>query len=117
MLNALRWRVKLAGGAGIALNFERASIREVVKVVLGDILKETYTVEPGVEGEVTINSTDPIERDALIPTLESLLQTQGAVLYKDDTGNYRVAARANLKGRGFMPSTGRRLSRVTVCRW
>lgn len=97
---------KSGGGAGIALNFERASIREVVKVVLGDILKQTYTVEPGVEGEVTINSTDPIDRDALIPTLESLLQTQGAVLYKDDTGNYRVAARANLKGRGFMPSTG-----------
>ncbi|WP_424566863.1 type II secretion system secretin GspD [Thiothrix litoralis] len=97
---------KAARGEGIALNFERASIREVVKVVLGDILKQTYTVEPGVEGEVTINSTNPIDRDALIPTLESLLQTQGAVLYKDDTGNYRVAARANLKGRGFMPSAG-----------
>lgn len=97
---------KSSGEPGVALNFERASIREVVKVVLGDILKLTYTVEPGVEGEVTINSTDPIPRDTLIPTLESLLQTQGAVLYKDDTGNYRVAARANLKGRGFMPSSG-----------
>ncbi|MEZ5451363.1 MAG: type II secretion system secretin GspD [Thiothrix sp.] len=97
---------KSSGEAGVALNFERASIREVVKVVLGDILKETYTVEPGVEGEVTINSTDPIPRDSLIPTLESLLQSQGAVLYRDDTGNYRVAARANLKGRGMMPSTG-----------
>lgn len=94
-------------GAGVALNFERASIREVVKVVLGDILKETYTVEPGVEGEVTINSSEPISRDALIPTLESLLQTQGAVLYRDDTGNYRVAARSNIKGRGFMPSAGK----------
>lgn len=104
--NPLAAGSKRGGDAGIALNFERASIREVVKVVLGDILKETYTVEPGVEGEVTINSTDPIDRSALIPTLESLLQTQGAVLYKDDTGNYRVAARANLKGRGFMPSTG-----------
>lgn len=97
---------KRGNEAGIALSFERASIREVVKVILGDILKETYTVEPGVEGEVTINSTDPLDRSALIPTLESLLQSQGAVLYKDDTGNYRVAARANLKGRGFMPSTG-----------
>ena len=91
---------------GVALNFERASIREVAKVVLGDVLKENYTVEPGVEGEVTINSSEPIPRDALVPTLESLLQTQGAVLYRDDTGKYRVAARANLKGRGFMPSTG-----------
>lgn len=97
---------KSGDGKGVALNFERASIREVIKVVLGDILKKTYTVEPGVEGEVTINSTDPIPRDALIPTLESLLQTQGAALYKDDTGNYRVAARANLKGRGFVPSAG-----------
>ena len=91
---------------GVALNFERASIREVVKVVLGDVLKQNYTVEPGVEGEVTINSSEPIAREALLPTLESLLQTQGAVLYKDDTGKYRVAARANLKGRGFMPSSG-----------
>jgi len=92
-------------GPGVALNFERASIREVVGVVLGDILKKTYIVEPGVEGEVTINSSAPIPRGSLIPTLESLLQTQGAVLYQDETGGYRVAARSNLKGRGFMPST------------
>lgn len=92
-------------GPGVALNFERASIREVVGVVLGDILKKTYIVEPGVEGEVTINSSEPIPRGSLIPTLESLLQTQGAVLYQDETGGYRVAARSNLKGRGFMPST------------
>ncbi|MGB0845707.1 MAG: type II secretion system secretin GspD [Thiolinea sp.] len=94
-------------GPGVALNFERASIREVVGVVLGDILKQTYIVEPGVEGEVTINSSEPIPRASLIPTLESLLQTQGAVLYQDETGGFRVAARANLKGRGFMPSTGK----------
>lgn len=98
---------RAAKGDGVALNFERASIREVVSVVLGDILKQTYIVEPGVEGEVTINSSQPIPRESLIPTLESLLQTQGAVLYKDDNGDYRIAARANLKGRGFMPSTGK----------
>lgn len=103
-------RPSIGGGSkrgGVALNFERASIREVVGVVLGDILKQTYIVEPGVEGEVTINSSQPIPRDSLIPTLESLLQTQGAVLYRDETGGYRVAARTNLKGRGFMPSTGK----------
>lgn len=94
------------GEAGIALNFERASIREVVKVVLGDILQQTYTVEPGVEGEVTISSSDPIPRKNLLPTLESLLQTQGAVLYQDGSG-YRIAARSNMKGRGLRPSTGK----------
>ena len=100
-------KVSKHSGEGIALNFERASVREVVGVVLGDILKQTYIVEPGVEGEVTINSSAPIPRDALIPTLESLLQTQGAVLYKDDNGSFRVAARANLKGRSFVPNAGK----------
>jgi general secretion pathway protein D len=105
-VNAPTVNTKISKDSGIALNFERASIREVVKVVLGDVLKVTYTVEPGVEGEITINSSAPIARDALIPTLEALLQTQGAALYKDDTGTYRVASRANLKGRGLVPSTG-----------
>jgi general secretion pathway protein D len=105
-VNAPTVNTKSSKDSGIALNFERASIREVVKVVLGDVLKVTYTVEPGVEGEITINSSAPIARDALIPTLEALLQTQGAALYKDDTGTYRVASRANLKGRGLVPSTG-----------
>lgn len=96
-----------SSGDGIALNFERASIREVVKVVLGDLLKLTYTIEPGVEGEVTISSSEPIPQASLIPTLESLLATQGAVLYKDGPSGYRVAARANIKGRGFQPSFGK----------
>ena len=96
-------------GKGISLSFERASIREVVKVVLGDILKVNYTVEPGVDGEVTINTSRPIPKDSLIATLESLLQVHGAVLYKDPQGTYRVAPRSAIKGRGFVPETGKTL--------
>jgi general secretion pathway protein D len=102
-----RRRVK---GDGISLSFERASIREVVKVVLGDILQTNYTVEPGVDGEVTINTSQPIPKSDLIPTLESLLQVHGAVLYKDQqSGAYRVANRTAVKGRGFVPETGKKL--------
>lgn len=96
-------------GKGVALSFERASIREVVKVVLGDILKVNYTVEPGIDGEVTINTSDPIPKNSLIATLESLLQVHGAVLYKDPQGTYRVAPRSSMKGRGFVPETGKTL--------
>ena len=98
-----------SGDKGISLSFERASIREVVKVVLGDILKVNYTVEPGVDGEVTINTSRPIPKDSLIATLESLLQVHGAVLYKDPQGTYRVAPRSAMKGRGFVPETGKTL--------
>ncbi len=105
--SSVKGKMRRKSGDGIALNFERASIREVVKVVLGDLLKLTYTMEPGVEGEVTISSSEPIPQASLIPTLESLLATQGAVLYKDGPSGYRVAARANMKGRGFKPSFGK----------
>lgn len=99
-----------AKGDGVSLSFERASIREVVKVVLGDILQTNYTVEPGVDGEVTINTSQPIPKSDLIPTLESLLQVHGAVLYKDQqSGAYRVANRTAVKGRGFVPETGKKL--------
>ena len=100
---------KSGKGKGVALSFERASIREVVKVVLGDILKVNYTVEPGIDGEVTINTSQPIPKSSLIATLESLLQVHGAVLYKDPQGTYRVAPRSSMKGRGFVPETGKKL--------
>jgi general secretion pathway protein D len=96
-------------GKGISLSFERASIREVIKVVLGDILQVNYTVEPGIDGEVTINTSKPIPKENLIPTLESMLQVQGAVLYKDQEGIYRIAPRSSVKGRGFVPETSKKL--------
>ena len=96
-------------GKGIALSFERANIREVVKVILGDILKLNYTVEPGVDGEVTINTSKPIAKESLLATLESLLQVQGAVLYKDPQGTYRIAPRSSMRGRGFAPNTAKKL--------
>ncbi len=94
---------------GVTLSFERATIREVVKVILGDILKLNYTVEPGVDGEVTINTSKPIARSSLLTTLESLLQVHGVVLYKDPQGSYRITPRNNVKGRGFTPNTTKQL--------
>ena len=96
-------------GKGIALSFERANIREVIKVVLGDILKLNYTVEPGVDGEVTINTSKPIAKASLLATLESLLQVHGAVVYKDPQGTYRIAPRSSMRGRGFAPDTSKKL--------
>ena len=34
-------------GGGVVLNFEGADLREVVRNILGDILNETYTIDPG----------------------------------------------------------------------
>jgi len=67
----------------VTLNFENSPIREVVKTILSDILKLNYAIDEGVSGNISMRTTRPISHDALLSTLESLLQVNGAVLIKN----------------------------------
>lgn len=67
-------------GGDITLNFENTNLLEVIKVILGDLLEKNYTIDPRVRGGVTLQTSRPIPRDALIPTLEMLLRMNGAAL-------------------------------------
>jgi general secretion pathway protein D len=51
--------------------------------VLSDILGQNYVLSPKVTGKVTLQTTDPLSKDELIPTLEMLLRMNNAVLIKD----------------------------------
>lgn len=73
----------------ITLNFENTDIREVVKVILGDILNVNYLLDPGVRGGVTMQTGSPMPKSALLSTLETLLRMNGAALVKADNV-YRV---------------------------
>jgi general secretion pathway protein D len=44
------------GGDGYQLNFENASLAEVVKVILGDTLRLPYHYDPRVQGQVTLST-------------------------------------------------------------
>ena len=87
--------VQQAGG-GVVLNFEGADLREVVRNILGDILNESYTIDPAVGGQVTIRTSSGIPRDALPATLETLLRMNGATMVKEG-GLYKIASE---RGRG-----------------
>jgi len=78
---------------GVTLNFENTSLLEVVKVLLGDLLGRSYAVDPAVQGTVTLQSTTPLPRDALLSTLEMLLRMNGAALVDDGSGLLRVLPR------------------------
>ncbi|MEO1017664.1 MAG: type II secretion system secretin GspD [Pseudomonadota bacterium] len=67
-------------GDGVQINFERAELREVVRVILGEILGVAYSLDPGVGGEVTIASSGPLPERDLLALLESVLQMNGAAL-------------------------------------
>lgn len=81
----------------IALNFEGADIREVAKTILADILREGYVVDPKVQGSVTLRTLHPLPREALIPTLETLLKVNGAILVRE-AGLYKILPTAAARG-------------------
>ncbi len=78
----------------VKLNFQNANLLEVVKVILGDMLSANYTVDPAVQGSVTMQTTRALNNEDLVPTLELLLRMNGAALVSVD-GFYRVVPLAN----------------------
>jgi general secretion pathway protein D len=74
----------LPPGSAVTLNFEGADIRDVVRNILGDILNESYTIDPAVGGTVTIRTTSGIARESLHATMEMLLRMNGATMTRED---------------------------------
>jgi general secretion pathway protein D len=72
------------GGPGTySLNFDDADLGEVAKVILSDILEQNYVLSPKVTGKVTLNTTEPLSKAELLPTLEMVLGMNNAALVKD----------------------------------
>lgn len=80
-----------------SLNFEALDVREVAKVILGDYLKESYTVHPGVAGTVTFRTIRPIPMRDLLPTLEMLLRQNNAAVVREE-GIYKILPLAAVRG-------------------
>ncbi len=89
----------------ITLNFENTSLLEVIKVILGDLLAQNYVIDPAVTGSVTLQSSKPMGRDALLPTLELLLRMNGAGLVQVE-GGYRIVLRDKAVAGNLSPQLG-----------
>lgn len=77
---------------GVELGFVDADIRRVVDAILGGMLKVAYTVDPAVQGTITLSSARSVARDSLIPALEAALATVNAAIVRQG-GVYRVVPR------------------------
>lgn len=76
-------------GGEITLNFVNADIADVMRSVLGDFLEINYVIGPDVRGNVTIQTSRPVTRDAVLPVVEQALQLSGFALIRDQQ-IYRV---------------------------
>ncbi len=89
----------------VTLNFDGTDIREVVKVVLGDLLQVNYVLHPAVQGVASLQTGRPLRREHLIPTLETLLRmNNAAIVYKG--GTYEVVPLANAVQGNLVPQLG-----------
>ena len=72
--------VPVTGNGRVSLNFANADIREVVDVILGDTLNLNYIIDPRIQGTVVARTSEPLDREAVIPALENILALNGVAL-------------------------------------
>ncbi len=72
-----------AKGGDVSLNFADTDIREICREVLGKILQVNYSIDPAVHGTATIETVKPLARTELLPTLQVLLEQNGATLIQN----------------------------------
>jgi general secretion pathway protein D len=88
-----------ASGNGFDLNFENTPVATVAKVVLGDILQVGYTIDPRVQGTVSLVSVRPVPKSDIIFVLEDALRLSGVVLVHAASG-YRLTPLGDAVGAG-----------------
>ncbi|MDQ0357820.1 general secretion pathway protein D [Rhodoplanes tepidamans] len=88
-----------AGGEGYELNFENTPLSTVAKVVLGDIMGAGYTIDPRVQGTISLASGRPVARSDMLYVLENALRTSNVALIRDPSG-YRLVPLSEAAGAG-----------------
>lgn len=86
---ALAEAVNVIDGGDVTLNFVNADIKEVVNALLGETLGLNFTIDPKVQGAITLRTARPIRRSAVIGVLEDALAFSGAALVQSN-GIYEI---------------------------
>ncbi|WP_407654506.1 type II secretion system secretin GspD [Bradyrhizobium prioriisuperbiae] len=94
-----------SSGGGFDLNFDNAPVATVAKVILGDIMGVGYSIDPRVQGTVTLASVRPIPKVDALYVLENALRMSNVALVKDRNGGYRLIPANEAGGSGGIDRT------------
>jgi general secretion pathway protein D len=64
----------------VTLNLAGVSVPQAAKAVLGDIYGVKYTVDPGIEGKVTIQTPQPVPRSSAIDLFQTALRSNNVAM-------------------------------------
>ena len=93
------------GEGAVTFNFENQPVQAVVKAILGDFLKKNYTIVPGVQGNISFSTSEPIDASQALPVLETLLSWTGNALIQRGA-SYVVLPAKNAVAGSMVPSLG-----------
>ena len=95
----------LSSSGQASFNFEGESLHAVVKAILGDMLGQSYSIAPGVQGTVTISTQRPVGSAGALNLLEGVLaQNNARMVYTD--GRYNIVPAEQALTSGVVPRTG-----------
>ncbi len=83
------------GSEGITLNLLNVPVAQAAKSILGDVLKVNYTIAEKIAGTITIQTSAPMHKDAVVQVFESALKMNGAALVRGPDGSYRIVPAAS----------------------
>ena len=98
-------RPAAAGSGAVTFNFENQPVQAVVKAILGDLLHENYTIVPGVQGNISFSTSEPVDASQAMPILETLLSWTHNALIKTN-GRYVVMPDKDAVQGNVAPSLG-----------
>jgi len=95
----------LASSGEASFNFEGESLHAVVKAILGDMLGQSYSIAPGVQGSVTVATQKPVGAAGALGLLDQVLVQNGARMVYSD-GRYNIVPADQALQSGVVPRTG-----------
>jgi general secretion pathway protein D len=89
----------------VSFNFPAADVRDLAKAILGDMLGQTYVVEPEASGSVTLVTAQPIARADVLPAFEAALRASNLALLRRG-GAYVITRLADARAASPMVAPG-----------
>ncbi|MDE1145894.1 MAG: type II secretion system secretin GspD [Azospirillaceae bacterium] len=103
-VSGLGGAVAAGEGEPVEMNFVNADVRSVLDAVLGGMLGLNYTIDPKVQGQVTIRTTRPLARSQALGAVDAALRAQGFAIVGGD-GFYQVVPAAEAANQAPVQTT------------
>jgi general secretion pathway protein D len=85
---------------GITINLVGATIQELAKTVLGDIIGVNFNVSDKVKGTVTLRTVRPVDKAGLMEIFDAVLRAEGAAMVVEPGGLHKIVPAAEAAAGG-----------------